>query len=173
MVHHQEAHISIQRHEREVSRAVIVHYSRHFVREGAETKNICYWFIFNWPQLRRAPIKFGWFIELKSYNINFINIFYKQADRSFTVPILEGTNRYKGVVHKIHARVPLRSAHVKKYSHCEYIAHLLSYEFNSTKKLYTSRLSTNLRSYILRTRPCQATAPMQSRLGPQSHQTIR
>jgi hypothetical protein len=24
-----------------------------------------------------------------------------QADRSFTVPILEGTNRYKGVVHKI------------------------------------------------------------------------
>ncbi len=33
--------------------------------------------------------------------------------RSFTVPILEGTNRYKGVVHKIPARGPLRSAHVK------------------------------------------------------------
>jgi len=62
----------------------------------------------HWSQLRRAPIKFGWFIELKSYNIN-INIFYKQADRSFTVPILEGTNRYKGVVHKIPARGPLRS----------------------------------------------------------------
>ena len=38
------------------------------------------WFIIlDLPQLRRAPIKFGWFIELKSYNIN-INIFYKQAD---------------------------------------------------------------------------------------------
>jgi hypothetical protein len=36
---------------------------------------------YNWPQLWRAPIKFGWFIELKSYNIN-INIFYKQAVRS-------------------------------------------------------------------------------------------
>jgi hypothetical protein len=66
------------------------------------------------------PLSFDDFFELKSYNIN-INIFYKQADRSFTVPILEGTNRYKGVVHKIHARGPLRSAHVKKYSHCEYI----------------------------------------------------
>ena len=43
-----------------------------------------------------------------------------------TVPILEGTNRYKGVVHKIHARGPRRSAHVKKYSHCKYIAPLLS-----------------------------------------------
>ncbi len=57
-----------------------------------------------------------------NYNIN-INILYKQADRGFTAPILEGTNMYEGVVRKIHARgLALRSAHVKKYSHCEYIA---------------------------------------------------
>ncbi len=30
-----------------------------------------------WPQLRRAPIKFGWFIKL--YNIN-VKVLYKQAD---------------------------------------------------------------------------------------------
>ena len=49
-----------------------------------------------------------------------------QADRSFTVPILEGTNRYKGVVHKIHARVPLRSAHEKNNHIVNILLHLLS-----------------------------------------------
>ncbi len=33
-----------------------------------------------WPQLRRAPVKFGWFIKL--YNIN-VKILYKQADMGF------------------------------------------------------------------------------------------
>ncbi len=34
----------------------------------------------HWPQLRRAPIKFGWFNKL--YNIN-VNVLYKQADMGF------------------------------------------------------------------------------------------
>ena len=34
----------------------------------------------NWPQLRHAPIKFGWFIKL--YNIN-VKVLYKQADMGF------------------------------------------------------------------------------------------
>ncbi len=33
-----------------------------------------------WPQLRRAPIKFGWFIKL--YNID-VKVLYKQANMGF------------------------------------------------------------------------------------------
>ncbi len=61
---------------------------------------------------------------------------FVQADRSFTVPILEGTNKYKGVVHKIHACGPLRSARVKKYSHCKHIAPPTFIGIQSYKKNY-------------------------------------
>jgi len=40
------------------------------------------------------------------------------------------------VVHKIHTRGPLRSAHVKKYSHCEYIAPPTFIGIQSYKKNY-------------------------------------
>ncbi len=72
---------------------------------------------------------------------------FVQADRSFTVPILEGTNRYKGVVQKIHACGPLKSAHAKNVSHCEYIAPPTFIGIQSYKK--TTYIKTQYKPKIL------------------------
>ncbi len=37
-------------------------------------------FVFDWPQLRRAPIKFGRFIKLNNINVK---VLYKQANIGF------------------------------------------------------------------------------------------
>jgi hypothetical protein len=58
------------------------------------------------------PLSLDDFFKLYNINVKFV---YKQADRCFAIPILEGTNRYKGMVQKIHARgLALMSAHVSK-----------------------------------------------------------
>ncbi len=40
--------------------------------------------LYHWPQLQRAPIKFGWFIKL--YNIN-VKVLYKQANMGFAAKV--------------------------------------------------------------------------------------